>query len=203
MAADTPPDAPHDRAAPAAPRSVSRRRLLQGSAAAAPAILTLVSTPVRATYYTSPASSFASINTSRPRNTHTVNGCKPGWWVNCALTSWPASCKDASGNPKKFKDCFADHATYGNKTLKECMQLPYDTGMDGMVKHLCAAYLNAASAKVPYEVCSMPYARGIWTSYMTKGFHEPTLGVKWYCDSCTPAGNGGVTPWLKTTMPFA
>lgn len=202
MAADPSPDAPQDRPAAPAPRSVSRRRLLQGSAAAAPGILTLVSTPVRATYYTTPASSFASINSSRPRDTHTVGGCKPSWWVNCSLSSWPASCKDSYGNPKKFKDCFADHATYGSKTLKQCLQLPYDTGMDGMVKHLCAAYLNAASGKVPYEVCSMPYARGIWSTYMSRGYHEPTAGVKWYADSCSPAGNGGVTPWLKTTMPY-
>lgn len=202
MAAD--PERDQADATPAASRvpSPSRRRLLQGGAAAAPAILSLVSTPVRATYYTTPASSFASINSSRPRNTHTVSGCKPGWWVNCGLSNWPASCKNASGNPKLFKECFADHATYGSKTLMQCLQLPYDTGMDGMVKHLCAAYLNAASGKVHYEVCSMAYARSIWTNYMSRGHHEPTAGVRWYTDSCNPAGNGGVTPWLKTTMPF-
>lgn len=203
MAADPSSDAPQDRPAPQAPRSVARRRLLQGGLAAAPAILTVVSTPVRATYYTTPASSFASINSSRPHNPHGVSGCKPNWWVNCSLSNWPASCKDAGGNPKKFKDCFSDHATYGNKTLKECMQLGSNTGMDGMVKHLCAAYLNAASGKVPYEVCSMPYARSIWANYNSFGYHQPTAGVKWYCDSCTPAGNGGVTPWLTTTMPYS
>lgn len=184
------------------PRSATRRRLLKGGAAVTPAILTLVSSPVRATYYTTPASSFASINTSRPRTTHTTSGCKPSWWVGCSLSSWPASCKTSSGTPKLFKDCFADHATYGNKTLKECMQLSSDTGSDGLVKHLCAAYLNHASGKTPGEICSTSIAKNMWTSYTSKGYYEPTAGIRWYTDSCTPTGNGGCIPWLKTTMPY-
>jgi hypothetical protein len=179
---------------PAGP-DVGRRRLLQGGAAIAPAVLTLVSTPVRATYYTTPASSFASINTSRPS--------KPIWWKNCAMTSWPASCKDGAGNPKKFKECFADHATYGNKTLLECVQLAYDTGTDGLVKHLCAAYLNASSGKTPHTICSTITARNMWASYVSKGYYEPTAGIRWFADTCSPAGNGGCTPWLKTTMPYS
>lgn len=202
MSADPSDDTPQDRPAPAARRSVSRRRLLQGSAAAAPAILTLVSTPVRATFYTSPASSFASINSSRPLQTYTVSGYKPAWWVGQPVPTWPDSVKVNNGTPKKFKDCFAADDTYGNLTLKQCMELPFDTGMDGMVKHLCAAYLNAASGKVPYEVCSIPYLRMIWSNYMSLGYHEPSAGIKWYTDTCEPAGNGGVTPWLKTTMPY-
>ena len=184
------------------PTSASRRRLLKGGAAVTPAILTLISTPVRATYYTTPASSFASINTSRPRSTHGTSGCKPSWWVSCSMSSWPASCKTSTGTPKKFKDCFSTHATYGEKTLKECMQLSSDSGTDGLVKHLCAAYLNHASGKTPGEICSTQTAQSIWSSHNSKGYWEPTAGVRWYADSCTPTGNGGCTPWLKTTMPY-
>lgn len=202
MPADDQPQLPGDAASGDRPKSVSRRRLIQGGAAAAPAILTLVSTPVRATYYTTPASSFASINSSRPRNTHGTNGCKPSWWVNCAMSNWPSSCKDSGGNPKLFKDCFGDHNVYGSKTLKQCMELPYDNGTDGLVKHLCAAYLNASSGKTPAELCSVVIARDIWNGFKAKGYFEPTAGVKWFADSCSPAGNGGCTPWLKTTMPY-
>lgn len=186
------------------PKSSSRRRLLQAGLGASPAILTLVSSPVRATYYTTPASSFASINTSRPHGgQHPTNGCKPSWWVNCAMSGWPASCKDLNNNPKKFKDCFSDYGTYGNKTLKECMQLASDIGTDGVVKHLCAAYLNAASGKTPAAVCSTDIAKDIWACYSAgQGYYEPSAGVRWYADSCDPAGNGGITPWLKTTMPY-
>jgi hypothetical protein len=118
------------------------------------------------------------------------------------VPSWPAACKDASGNPKKFKDCFSDHATYGNLTLKQCLALSNDSGMDGMVKHLCAAYLNAASGKTPAKLCSTQYAKDMWTGYVSRGYHEPTAGIKWFSDSCNPSGNGGITPWLKTTMPY-
>lgn len=186
--------------------STSRRRLLQGGAAAAPAILTLVSTPVRATYYTTPASSFASINSSRPRDTHTTNGCKPGWWKNQHVNSWPSSCVNVASNgsksPKKFKQCFGDHGTYGEMTLKQCMEMADESGTNGLVKHLCAAYLNAASGKTPSELCGVPIARGMWDSYKTKGHYEPTAGIKWFADSCQPHGNGGCTPWLRTTMPY-
>ena len=87
--------------------------------------------------------------------------------------------------PKKFKDCFSTHATYGEKTLKECMQLSSDSGTDGLVKHLCAAYLNHASGKTPGEICSTQTAQSIWSSHNSKGYWEPTAGVRWYADSCT------------------
>lgn len=191
-----------DEALGAAPPSASRRRLLQAGIGASPAILTLVSNPVRATYTTTPASSFASVNTSRP-GTHVVtNGCKPSYWVNCGMAQWPAACKDAAGNPKKFKDLFSDYGTYGSKTLIQCLQLGPNSGMDGVVKHVCAAYLNAASGKVPSSICSTQTAKDIWQSYSGgKGYYEPTAGVKWFADSCDPSGNGGINPWLKTTMP--
>lgn len=187
----------------AAPRSASRRRLLRAGVGATPVVLSLVSAPVRATYYTSPASSFASINASRPPGMTYTNGCKPSWWASCNMSNWPSSCKNTDGTSKRFKDIFSDHATYGNKTIKSCLQMAYDSGMDGMVKHLCAAYLNAATGRTPASICSGQIARDIWTSYNSKGWYMPTAGVYWYTDSCQPSGNGGITPWLKTTMPLA
>lgn len=185
-----------------APRSAARRRLLRGGAAAAPAILTFVSAPVRATYYTTPASSFASINTSRPRDTHSTNGCKPAWWVAYHVKNWPSSCKTTNGSSKKFKEIFGEHSTYGDKTLKQCMEMAYDTGTDGMVKHLCAAFLNAESMRTPALICSSFMVKDIWNSYKSKGHYEPTAGVRWFADTCQPSGNGGINPWLKTTMPI-
>ena len=187
---------------PGAPASRGRRRLLQGSAAAAPAILTLVSTPVRATYYTSPASAFASINTSRPDSSHVTNGCKPSWWKDRPMSDWPAACKNASGTSAKFKDCFGTGSTYDDMTLLTCLNFTAETGTDGLVKYLCAAYLNAASGKTPATLCSMGFAQTMWKDYRSKGYYEPTAGIQWRSDSCTPSGNGGCTPWLKTTMPY-
>ena len=70
------------------------------------------------------------------------------------------------------------------------------------MKHLCAAYLNAASGKTPATLCSMGFVQTMWADYNSKGYYEPTAGIQWRSDSCTPAGNGGCTPWLKTTMPY-
>lgn len=204
-------DRPNDPAGPSAsaPRSAGRRRLLQGSAALAPAMLTVVSNPVRATYNytTTPASSFASLSTSRPDIHHPVTGCKPSGWKNCgpngSWSKWPASCKKDNGaNPKLFRECFDDHATYGGKTLLECVSYTETSGEKCMVAHLAAAYLNACAGKVPAAVCSTGYLQDMWRGYKGRGYHEPTAGIKWRCDDCTPTGNGGITPWLKTTMPY-
>ena len=186
------------------PKSSSRRRLLRAGVGASPAILTFVSAPVRATYTTTTASAFASANVSRPGgHGHVpVSGCKPSWWVS-NMSPLPAYCKDAAGNALKFKHLFKGHPTYDNKTLKQCMQMSSDTGMDGVVKHICAAYLNAMSGKVPATICSAQTAKDIWSAYHSAaGCYEPTAGVKWYADTCHPGGVGGINPWLKSTMPI-
>lgn len=189
------------------PQNPSRRRLLRNSAGAVPVVLTLVSAPVRATYYTTPASSFASINSSRPHNTHTTTGCKPSWWKTLHINSWPASCvnSDNAGNRthKKFKDCIGTGSTWDDWTLLQCVEDSSESGNTGMMKHLVAAYLNACAGKTPAELCSVPIVRGMWSEFKTKGYYEPTAGIKWYADYCSSGGNGGCTPWLKTTMPYS
>lgn len=190
------------------PQNPSRRRLLRNSAGAVPVVLTLVSAPVRATYYTTPASSFASINTSRPRNTHTTTGCKPSWWKTKHIDSWPASCVNVDSygirTHKKFKDCLGATG-WGNddKTLLQCLQFTEESGTKGLSKYLVAAYLNACAGKVSAQLCGVPIARGMWQEYRTKTYYEPTAGIKWYADYCSSGGNGGCTPWLKTTMPYS
>ncbi len=189
----------------ARPTSASRRRLLRAGVGASPAILTFVSAPVRATYSVKTASAFGSMTTgvSHTHSTVPSSGCKPGWWAKDSnWSAWPASCKTSSGGPKLFRDVFSDYGSYGAKTLKECLKLASDTGMDGVVKHCCAAYLNAASGKVPATLCSTFAAKDIWTSYTTRGHYVPTAGVKWFSDSCVPAGTGGINPWLRSTMPY-
>jgi len=185
----------------------SRRRLLRAGAGAAPAILTLVSSPVHATFYTTPASSFASINSSRPKDTHTTTGCKPSWWKNQHINNWPASCVNIANNGtrshKKFKDCIGTGSNWDDKTLLECVQDTAESGDNGLLKHLVAAYLNACAGKTPAELCGVPIVRGMWAEYKSKGYYPPTAGVRWYADHCSTGGNGGCTPWLRTTMPYS
>jgi hypothetical protein len=184
--------------------SASRRRLLQAGLGASPAILTLVSAPVRAGYaHAKTASAFGSVTTA-VSHTHAMlptSGRKPSWWASCSMSEWPSSCKTSGGAPKRFRDVFTDFGHYGSKTLKECLQLGASTGMDGVAKHCVAAYLNAATNRVPAVLCSTQAAKDIWIAYTTRGYFEPTAGVKWFADSCTPAGVGGINPWLITTMP--
>lgn len=68
-----------------------------------------------------------------------------------------------------------------------------------MARHLVAAMLNALKGWTPGSVLSMTTAKGVWNEYTRKGHYEPTAGIKWYEDSASK-GNGGITPWLKSTM---
>ena len=83
-----------DRAAPAArgvaPLLEGRRRLLRGGLASGTVLLSLASKPVSATTCT-PASSFASINLSRPDRTYNCTGRTPGYWKqDCKFWDWPS-----------------------------------------------------------------------------------------------------------------
>ena len=49
---------------------------------------------------------------------------------------------------------------------------------DAVAQHLAAALLNVASGLVP--VLSEAMLQTIWLEYTSKGYFEPTAGVKWY-----------------------
>lgn len=62
---------------------------------------------------------------------------------------------------------------------------------DSLGAHIVAALLNAASGRTD-GVLTEAKVKAMWSECQTKGYFEPTAGVKW-----TP---GQVVSYLQTTM---
>jgi len=101
-----------------------------------------------------------------------------------------------------FDSVFGRQGGYGTKTLTEVLRLNSNGGRDGLARHLVAAYLNALKGLTPREVLDVPTIKSIWTSFIARGYYEPTAGIRWFPDYAEPASpRGGLIAWLKTTMP--
>jgi hypothetical protein len=101
-----------------------------------------------------------------------------------------------------FNSVFGNQGGYGSKTLSEVLQMNTNSGRDGLARHLVAAYLNALKGLTPREVLDVPTIKSIWTSFIARGYYEPTAGIRWFPDYAEPASpRGGLIAWLKTTMP--
>lgn len=232
-------------AQPAATAKDSRRRLLRGGLAAAPALLTLVNRPVIAANQCMTGSAFVSMNLSRPNSgVLSCSGAGPASWsADGATKDWPApmaipdtvqtleapiatgaqvtstekiaapSTLDDSATVKEttktvkvagttFNSVFGSQGGYGTKTLSEVLLMNTNSGRDGLARHLVAAYLNALKGLTPREVLDVPTIKSIWTSFIARGYYEPTAGIRWFPDYAEPASpRGGLIAWLKTTMP--
>ena len=185
-------------------QGASRRALLRGGAAAAPLVLTVVSNPVMATSGAcTNVSSFASVNMSRPDvMSSCANGKKPSWWLRPQNgRHWPDeypkstlfnAALGASG------PCDASH------TLEQVLAYSDTTGNRGVAKHMAAALLNSAKGYVPGNIMTTTSVRALWVQFVAGPYRfSPTPGVTWYADSSSPAGPGGMTAWLQSTMPVA
>jgi hypothetical protein len=198
-----------------------RRRLLQGASGVAPIMMTLVSRPVMAGSVCTPASSFASINASRPDKQYNCSGLTPGYWKQeQKFWDWPKpyvpSATPVPGQggqpdyspgkhakPTWFDSVFGSVGGYSGKTLLDVLSTDgNDIGRDALARHIVAALLNAAKGYTPPTVLSVQTVKNIWSSFVTKGYYEPTAGIKWYADSSEPPGSGGLIAWLKSTMPI-
>ena len=121
------------------------------------------------------------------------------------LTDGPvatASTKTVKVPGTTFDSVFGRQGGYGTKTLSEVLRLSANSGRDGLAKHLVAAYLNALKGLTPKEVLDVSTVKSIWTSFIARGYYEPTAGIRWFPDYAEPASpGGGLIAWLKTTMP--
>lgn len=77
-----------------------------------------------------------------------------------------------------------------SKTLMQVLWLqgngdPYQLGA-----HIVAALLNAKKGWTP--VLTEANVTNIWNEYVSKGYFEPTAGVKWYAET--------IVKYLKSTM---
>ncbi|MBS0445808.1 MAG: hypothetical protein JSR59_07650 [Proteobacteria bacterium] len=179
------PDAPLEQAP-----MPSRRRLLRGGLAAAPVMLTLASRPVRAGGSCKAASAFASINLSGHKTAGTCTGHQPPYWQG--TSSWPGGCQASGSNATQFSAIFTTGNVYPGKTMMQVMNMNGTTGTSGVARYLCAAYLNASATLTPQNVLSQATATSVWTSFINKGYYEPTAGVQWNSDQ--------IISWVNSTM---
>ena len=190
--------------------SVARRRLLQGGLGLAPVLMTSAPRSVMAGGAPGvcvPASSHASLNASRPDLLFTCSGRTPGYWkLDQWFGEWPAPYRPVAAGRNKpattFNEVFGAAGGYPSLTLLDVLRLPgNDVGRDALARHIVAALLNAAKGLTPNNVLSVSTVKMVWSAFVTRGYYEPTAGIKWYADYAVPQGSGGITPWLKSTMP--
>jgi hypothetical protein len=183
----------------------ARRRILRGGLGVAPVLMVSAPRSVMATTLNCvPASSFASINASRPDQLFTCSGRTPGYWKQSQwFGQWPAPYVASGATPTKFNDVFGAAGGYPGKTLLQVLELQGNsTGRDALARHIVAALLNAAKGLTPSNVLSVTIVKSVWSAFVAAGYYVPTAGIKWYPDYSVPAGTGGITPWLKSTMPL-
>jgi hypothetical protein len=176
---------------------IARRRLLRGGLGIAPVLLASAPRSVMATGGNCvPASSFASINASRPDVLQNCTGHSPPYWKACAASAWPSTC----GPSVPFDNVFSG-SKYPGKTMLQMMDLG-ETGQDGLAKHLAAALLNARTNLTPATVLDETTIKSVWNACRAAPYcYHPTAGIDWYADYSVPSGNGGCIAWLKSTMP--
>ena len=186
----------------------SRRRLLRGGLAAAPALLTLAGRPVVAGDCTS-ASAQVSMSSRTTTRVQCTSGRSPATWKDSSAADWPTPIAVSGSGSKAttFSSVFGItggyYMTTPTTTLEDVLRLSLNTGRDGLAKHLVAAYLNALKNYTPPAVLDVLTAKKIWTSFVERGFYEPSAGIKWLPDSTDPASSqGGLIAWIKTTMPL-
>lgn len=180
-----------------------RRRVIKSGLAAAPVLMTLTSRPVLgcdvAGRCTTP-SAFGSVNTSRHGDeTSACTGLSPGYWKE-HTGQWPdgfhayGGVLGLLGNKKatlfhSAETGFNDHPLVHDKTVLQVL----DSGGGGVMalaRHISAALFNAIGGRTP--VLSPDAVRGIWNEFVSKGYFEPTAGIKW--------GASDIVKYLDSTM---
>ncbi len=183
-----------------APKSSSRRRLLQAGLGAAPAILTIVSEPVRAFGTASAvpcrsASAFASVaaamlagGTTSANTQQTCMGEGPASW-NVAST-WPVA------KTTLFSTVLGSFTLRGNvsPTLSDILNAPAPyTATEILARSFVAAYLNTqGTPKTPLVVVTALQLQAMWPQAVAGSF-VPTPGTPaWTMDQ--------VNTWLLQTF---
>jgi hypothetical protein len=181
--------------------NATRRRFLRGGAAAAPVLMTLASRPVLGAQVCTTASAFGSMGSGRTAQV-VCSGRAPEYWANeQSFPSWPAPYTAAAvkadplagrdaRTPTLFQSCFAGSMQYQNKTLLDVLHTGGGSPND-VARHCVAAMLNVAAGLAP--VLTIPKVCGMWQEFSTRGYYEPTAGVRW--------DNTRLVAYLRSTMP--
>jgi hypothetical protein len=182
--------------------------LLRGGMAAVPVVMTIASKPVMAQSMRgrcATASAFGSINASRPANVTRCGGHDPDYWRGSQhFNQWPSGFVPTSTpngqRATQFEDCFPHSQSYRGQSLLQVLSTT-SQGRDEIARLCVAALLNSVKGLTPAHVLGPTIVRDVWTSFARRGYYEPTAGVRWYADDSAPAGSGGISEWLRSTMP--
>ena len=174
-----------------------RRRLIQNGVGAAPLLMTLVSRPVLGQVTCQTSSAALSFPTSHAHGQLPVcSGASPTYWSQPEnFDKWPAGYYPTSGGDVGTAGTLTLAAATGGSVSQQAtlfappfLPSPYppDTTLlavlqnpgDAVAQHLAAARLNVASGWVP--VLNEAMLQTIWLEYTSKGYFEPTAGVKWF-----------------------
>jgi hypothetical protein len=174
------------------PSSGGRRRFLGAGAAAAPAVLTLVSQPALGTTCFSPSRSL-SRNTSvsqqglygECRNAESPGNYKAQQTPGAQAYHWPAAIPPSTPFHPTFsgtKFTTGSGSSYRSMTMGEVLNLSGSADPEKMAFHLIGAYLNVNGgngAVIPSNVITAGEITTIWHEWSTRGYFEPTAGVQW------------------------
>ena len=163
--------------------AMGRRRLLRGGLGATPVIMTLASGPVSAGLCTT-CSAFGSLHPSGKQPGITCGGRSPAVW-DSNPGQWPLN------QNTLFQAYFTPALTGTNVSFKDV--LDPRRGYDAVARHCVAAVLNARTSPplTPATILGVSYAKMIWSSYATKGYFEPTAGIRW--------NSAKIVEWMSTT----
>lgn len=191
----------------------SRRGFTRSGLAVSGVLLTLASRPVLGNSVCKTPSGFLSGNVSTHGTPVTCSGRTPGYWGTNTLSShrWPqpyltGTCinRKQSQDYRSWKGGTMFNDTFlGFKCIGPASALaPYSMlqvillgGGDDTYQlgaHCVAALLNARSGLTP--VLTEADIRNMYNEWATKGYFEPTAGVKW--------DGSQIVDYLKMTMPL-
>jgi hypothetical protein len=186
---------PHTSATvPSVPDQPARRRVLKGSLATAPVLLTLASRPVLGGQC-AVTSAFVSLAGSRTAAYQTCQGKSPSVWASAK--DWPtpyfATAKNgAHGHAATPYHCTTtglNGTAFQTSTMLDVLALT-GGGTASLGRHISAALLNAKAGLTP--VLDEARVRAMWNDFVLRGRFEPTAGVSW--------GAAEIVTYIKSTI---
>lgn len=190
----------------------SRRHFTKSGLVVSGVLLTLASRPSLGACVTSP-SGFQSGNLSAPGTSQTCSGRSPGYFGTHSA-QWPSpyeagSYTDSehkqaveswsntgSSSGTMFKDsalgfhCSGYGSNYKNYSMMQVIGLGGSGDPHQLGAHIIAALLNARMGWTP--MLTEAQVKNMFNEYDSKGYFEPTAGVKWYPED--------IVNYLKSTM---
>ena len=178
---------------PAAPRSASRRRLLQAGLGASPVVLTFVSRPVvGADACKSPSSDMSA---GSPGRTVVVIQC-----AGVGPVTWDAT-KSTAVKSTTFSSVIGSYTAqvgshpYSDPTIAQVLQTTGTDAKSVLARNMAAAYLNWDAKTVPAAIVTPTQLSLMWTAATSGSGYVPIAG------STTTWDAAAISNWLAKTWP--